>query len=152
MSIKYVHTNIIAKNWRSLCDFYITVFDCKPLLPERNLSGEWLDNLTKIKNCKIKGMHLALPGYIEGPTLEIFSYESQNADTPARCLNSIGLAHTAFHVDDVSGTLDKLINNGGKIHGELVSNHYGELGVLTVAYASDPEGNFIEIQNWNKNK
>lgn len=150
MSVKYAHTNIIAKDWRSLCDFYITVFDCKPLLPERNLSGIWLDNLTKIKNCKIKGMHLALPGYVEGPTLEIFSYEPENTNTHIKSLNSIGLAHTAFHVDNVVSTLDKLINNGGKIHGEIVSNDYGELGVLTVAYAADPEGNFIEIQNWSK--
>lgn len=150
MSIKYVHTNIIAKNWRKLSDFYINVFDCIPLLPERNLSGEWLDNLTKIKNCKIKGIHLALPGYIDGPTLEIFSYEPENAYNPARHLNSIGLAHTAFHVDNIKNTLDKLTNNGGKIHGELVSNDYGELGILTVAYAADPEGNFIEIQHWTK--
>lgn len=152
MSVKYVHTNIIAKNWRALSDFYIKVFDCTPLLPERSLSGEWLDNLTKIKNCKIKGMHLALPGYIEGPTLEIFSYEPENADNPSRCLNRIGLAHMAFHVDDVVITLEKLINNGGKMHGELVSSDCGELGILTVAYACDPEGNFIEIQNWDKNK
>lgn len=150
MPIKYVHTNIIAKDWRALSDFYINVFDCVPLTPERNLSGKWLDDLTKIKNCKIKGIHLAFPGYTEGPTLEIFSYEPENAYAPIRCLNSIGLAHTAFHVDNVKYILDKLINNGGKTHGELVCNDYGELGVLTVAYASDPEGNFIEIQNWNK--
>ncbi|NMC57187.1 MAG: VOC family protein [Eubacteriaceae bacterium] len=151
MSVKYVHTNIIAKDWHALSDFYINVFDCAPLPPERNLSGEWLDSLTKFKNCKIQGIHLALPGYTKGPTLEIFSYEPENADASARCLNSIGLAHTAFHVDNVGEIIDKLINNGGKIHGELVSNDYGELGILTVAYASDPEGNFIEIQNWTKN-
>lgn len=150
MSIKYVHTNIIAKDWRALSDFYINVFDCAPLLPERNLSGEWLDNLTNIKNCRIKGIHLALPGYIQGPTLEIFSYEPECEDNSSRCLNSTGLAHTAFHVDDVSATLDRLINNGGRIHGKIVSNNYGELGILTVAYACDPEGNFIEIQNWSK--
>lgn len=149
MSIKYVHTNIIAQNWRALSDFYINVFDCKPLHPERNLSGEWLDKLTNIKNCKIKGVHLALPGYQDGPTLEIFSYEPENTNTHIKPLNSIGLAHIAFHVDNIEETVKTLINKGGKIHGEIVSSDYGELGILTVAYASDPEDNFIEIQHWD---
>jgi predicted enzyme related to lactoylglutathione lyase len=30
--IKYVHTNIIAKNREKLAGFYIDVFNCKPVL------------------------------------------------------------------------------------------------------------------------
>ena len=79
MSIKYVHTNIIADDWRALADFYIQVFGCKPVLPERDLSGSWLDSLTCIENSHITGIHLSLPGCGEnGPTLEIFSYGKDN--------------------------------------------------------------------------
>ena len=42
----------------------------------RDLSGEWLDRATGLKNAHIKGIHLRLPGYGEGgPTLEIFQYD-----------------------------------------------------------------------------
>ena len=37
--MKFVHTNIITDNWRKLADFYIKVFDCKPVLPERDLKA-----------------------------------------------------------------------------------------------------------------
>ena len=46
--------------------------------------------------------------------------------------------------------LKKVILNGGKKLGEIIKKDYGELGILTAVYAQDPEGNFIEIQNWNK--
>lgn len=73
MNIKYVHTNIISKDWKKLADFYIKVFDCKPVPPERNQKGSWLDKGTGVKDAHIKGMHLQLPGYGKNsPTLEIF--------------------------------------------------------------------------------
>lgn len=152
MSIQYVHTNIIAKDWKTLADFYINVFQCKPLYPERNLSGSWVDQLTQIKSCKIRGIHLRLPGYRNGPTLEIFSYEPQNELQNNKELNKLGLAHLAFHVDSVENTLEKLLIHGGIQHGEVVKNKYDGIGTLTAVYACDPEGNYIEIQNWNKEK
>lgn len=63
MSIKYAHTNIVAKDWRRLSDFYFKVFDCKPVFPERDLSGKWIEKVTNIDNVSIKGIHLTLPGY-----------------------------------------------------------------------------------------
>ena len=72
---KYVHTNLVAANWKELAEFYIKVFGCKPKPPERRLKGEWLDSLTSIRNARLEGMHLVLPGYgKDGPTLEIFQY------------------------------------------------------------------------------
>ena len=71
--MKFVHVNIVAKDWRKLAEFYEKVFGCIRILPERSFSGEWLEKGTGIKNAKIKGVHLRLPGFGEnGPTLEIF--------------------------------------------------------------------------------
>jgi predicted enzyme related to lactoylglutathione lyase len=64
--IKYVHTNLVAKDWRKLAEFYMAVFDCKPKYPVRDLSGEWIDQATNIENVRIRGIHLALPGYEDG--------------------------------------------------------------------------------------
>jgi len=76
MSFRYVHTNIIAKDWRRVSQFYQTVFRCRPLPDgERDIKGEWIDRMTGISSVHIKGEHLLLPGYSEDhPTLEIFSY------------------------------------------------------------------------------
>lgn len=149
-TIKYVHTNLIASDWRKLAEFYISVFGCKPLYPERDLYGEWIDQLTTIHHARIHGIHLSLPGWENGPTLEIFQYQPENLRDETPHINQQGLSHLAFHVDSVPETLEKLIAHGGYQVGELVSKDYGEQGTLTVVYTKDPEGNFIEIQNWAK--
>jgi len=149
VGIKYVHTNIIAKDWEKLSQFYIDVFNCKPQYPERDLSGKWIDKMTDITNVNIKGIHLSLPGYNNGPTLEIFEYDPKITNSESM-INKEGFGHIAFHVDDVEKVLKKVIFNGGKKLGEIIKKDYGELGILTAVYAKDPEGNFIELQNWNK--
>ncbi|MFZ5652735.1 MAG: VOC family protein [Bacillota bacterium] len=102
-NIKYVHTNIVARDWKKLSQFYIDVFDCKPVYPERDLSGDWQ-----------------------------------------------GFGHIAFHVDSVEAFLKKVVEHGGGKLGEIIEKDYEDIGILTVVYAKDPEGNFIEIQNWRK--
>ena len=36
MATRYAHVNIIAADWRLLCDFYQEVFDCEPVSTERD--------------------------------------------------------------------------------------------------------------------
>lgn len=148
--IRYVHTNLIAKDWRKLADFYISVFGCKPLLPERDLGGEWIDKMTGISQVRVRGMHLGLPGYEKGPTLEIFEYEPEHSGNEEESINAKGFGHIAFHVDSVEEVLEEVIKHGGKQLGEVVKKEYEALGMLTAVYVTDPEGNFIELQNWKK--
>lgn len=146
--IKYVHTNIVAEDWQKLSQFYIEVFNCKPVYPVRDLSGEWIDNLTTIKHVNLKGIHLKLPGESEA-TLEIFEYNKKSKNCDKR-INQSGFAHIAFHVDSVETLLERVKKHGGGQLGELVKKSYEGIGDLTVVYATDPEGNFVEIQNWSK--
>jgi glyoxylase I family protein len=72
---RYVHTNLIARDWQSLVKFYESVFGCVFVPPERNFSGPVLEAGTGIKGSGLRGMHLRLPGHgPQGPTLEIFGY------------------------------------------------------------------------------
>jgi predicted enzyme related to lactoylglutathione lyase len=148
--IRFVHTNIIAKDWENLARFYIDVFECEPIYPERDLSGEWTDKMTNISDVKIRGVHLKLPGYDNGPTLEIFGYNETSEKTHAPIINHIGFGHIAFHVSDVEESIDKLIASGGEKYGELIETEIKGVGFLKAIYARDPEGNIIEIQNWKK--
>lgn len=60
------------------------------------------------------------------------------------------LGHIAFEVESVEDILDKLLKFGGTQLGELIKRDYAGIGLLTMVYTRDPEGNIIEIQNWRK--
>ncbi len=148
MLTKYAHTNLIAKDWRRLARFYQDVFDCVPIPPERDLTGEWLDKATGLDDAKISGMHLRLPGYgDDGPTLELFQYGSMS-EHPSTKPNTPGFSHIAFAADDVAQTAQVAFNNGGSAVGELMVREVPNVGLLTFQYVADPEGNIIEIQHW----
>lgn len=150
MRIQYAHTNLIAKDWKKLARFYQQVFCCVPVLPERDLSGEWLDKATGIDQAHIRGVHLRLPGYGEtGPTLEIFQYNSRS-ERPEVKTNTPGFTHIAFAVEDVAATAQSIYALGGSVIGELTVHEVPGVGLLTFQYVADPEGNIIEIQNWQK--
>ena len=146
--MKFVHTNIIAKDWKKLSQFYQNVFDCKPAGLRRDLSGEWLEKLTGIKNARLVGEHLALPGYDgELPTLEIYSYGEtiQENETP---INYSGIRHIAFEVEDIDRVLQKALHEGGGQVGEKVTKDYPNNKRATFLYIRDIEGNIIELQTW----
>jgi predicted enzyme related to lactoylglutathione lyase len=149
MPTKYKHTNLIAQDWRRLVTFYQDVFECIPILPERDLSGEWIDKATGIPNTHITGMHLRLPGYgNDGPTLEIFQYEEMPGRPPIKP-NTPGFSHIAFAVDDVQAIAQAVLEHGGSTVGELTVRAIPGLGKITFQYLTDPEGNIIEIQKVN---
>ena len=147
--IKFVHTNLVARDWKKLADFYIQAFGCKRKPPERNLSGEWLDKATSLKGVHIRGIHLRLPGYREdGPTLEIFQYSREKRGRrPA--VNKPGFGHIAFAVRDVAKTLQKVERCGGGRVGQRVSTEIEGVGRIDFVYARDLEGNVIELQKWS---
>lgn len=148
MPTTYAHTNIIAEDWRSLATFYQDVFNCIFVPPERDQSGQWLEEGTGVKNAHLNGVHLRLPGHGEnGPTLEIYSY-SEMAEKPSPAANRQGLGHLAFAVDDVAEILANVIEQGGSALGKVVTRDVPGAGRITFAYVTDPEGNIIEVQKW----
>ena len=148
MTIRYVHTNLIARDWRALDGFYRVVFGCTPVGPERDMGGEWLERTTALPGAWLRGQHLRMPGCGEdGPTLEIFEYTQMPAH-PQVAPNTPGFSHIAFHVDDVAAVAREMLVHGGSPVGELTVREVAGVGTLTVRYMADPEGNIIELQNW----
>lgn len=147
---RYVHTNIVARDWRRLARFYEEVFGCVPVPPERDLSGCWLEDATGVPDAQVRGIHLRLPGHgRQGPTLEIFGYIPQRARFET-AINRPGLAHIAFSVDNVERMLQAVLDAGGGTVGELVTVEVPGVGVIAFVYATDPEGNILELQQWNQ--
>ena len=145
---RYVHTNLIARNWQALARFYETHFGCIRVPPERDYSGPELEAGTGIPNAALRGVHLRLPGHgADGPTLEIFSY-SRLADGLAPAVNRPGFAHIAFEVVSVAEARKEIIDSGGRAVGEIVSLTTAAGARVTWCYVTDPEGNVIELQSW----
>jgi catechol 2,3-dioxygenase-like lactoylglutathione lyase family enzyme len=146
MNAKYVHTNLIAEDWKKLAKFYQDTFGCEPVLPERDFKGDDLDAGTGISNAHLEGVHLRLPGFAEdGPTLEIFSYTPKLEKVEAK-VNRPGYGHIAFRVDDVEKAREKILNSGGKEIGKVVTLKIKTGAKITWCYVTDPEGNIIELQ------
>jgi predicted enzyme related to lactoylglutathione lyase len=149
LKTKFAHVNIVADDWKKLVEFYQKVFGCTLVPPERDISGQWLEDVTKVAGARIRGAHLRLPGHGDsGPTLEIFQYNRAEARQKT-VANGPGFGHIAFAVEDVEAARDAVTAAGGKIFGKLVSKEYPGFGTLNVVYVTDPEGNLIELQKWS---
>jgi catechol 2,3-dioxygenase-like lactoylglutathione lyase family enzyme len=144
---RYVHTNVIARDWDKLARFYEEVFGCVRVPPERDLSGPWLERGTGIPGARIRGAHLRLPGVgDDGPTLEIFSYD-EVAEQSHPVANRAGYGHIAFAVEDVAAAVAEVVTHGGKA-GEIARERT-PAGHIEFAYVRDPEENLIELQRWH---
>ena len=146
---KYVHTNLIARDWKRLVRFYCEVFGCESARPERDMSGAWLDSVTSLRNAHLTGLHLRLPRYDDdAPTLEIFSYD-QMIECGLPQPNQCGFGHIAFGVEDVDQALQAVTAAGGSAVGNIATTKVDGVGTLRVVYARDPEGNIVELQKWS---
>ena len=149
---KYKHTNLVARDWRNLAEFYRQVLGCTEVPPERTGIGEWVERCTSVPGAEIRGIHLRLPGYGEdGPTLEIFQYNNAQ-NRPETAINRPGLAHLAFEVDDVEAARGEVTAAGGTSVGEMVTVDIPDADIITFIYMTDPEGNIIELQKWTQKK
>jgi predicted enzyme related to lactoylglutathione lyase len=146
---RYVHTNLIARDWQALVRFYESVFGCVFVPPERDFSGPALEAGSGVENASLRGKHLRLPGHGEqGPTLEIFSY-SHLAEGPRPVVNRPGFAHIAFEVASVADARQAVLAAGGREVGEVVTLTTAAGRRVTWCYVTDPEGNIIELQSWS---
>jgi catechol 2,3-dioxygenase-like lactoylglutathione lyase family enzyme len=109
--------------------------------------GPWLDRATGLRNARLEGVHLLLPGHgQEGPTLEIFSYQDMPEGT-ALAANHPGITHIAFEVDDVHRTLTAAMKHGGQSMGKVTKVTVDGVCELKFVYFRDPEDNIVEIQS-----
>lgn len=80
----------------------------------------------------------------QGPFLEIMEYtEDMERRWPA--VNDLGYAHLAFEVRDLQATIEKVLQSGGSMQGE-VTNFGTQKQPHLIVYVRDPEGNILELE------
>lgn len=147
MNLRYVHTNLVARDWRALARFYTEVFGCEQVGPERDLDGATVAAGIGREGARLAGVHLRLPGFgADGPTLELYRYDPLTDTEPPSVLRR-GYGHLAFQTDDLVGLRARVLAAGGRAIGAVVTTPAGSRWV-TWCYVADPEGNPIELQRW----
>jgi len=145
---RYAHTNLVARDWRRLADFYVELFGCEFVPPERDDAGPLLEAGTGVPGAHMTGVHLRLPGHgASGPTLEIYSYSPSQPPVPA-AVNRPGYGHVAFEVASVEEAQRRVLAAGGRPIGEIVTLERPGGRRVTWCYVTDPEGNIVELQSW----
>jgi catechol 2,3-dioxygenase-like lactoylglutathione lyase family enzyme len=146
---RFGHVNVTSADWRRLADFYSTVFGCELVPPERDIRSADLDAATGLRDAHLTGAHLRLPGHgATGPTIEIFSYEAIEVHGDPS-VGRPGWGHIAFQVPDVPAALDAVLANGGGRVGAIVTTQTSDGSSVTWCYATDPDGNIVELQAWS---
>lgn len=135
--IRFIHVNLISKDWKKLSNFYQTVFGAVPTGALRDYKDAWISNLVGVKDARIVGQHVALPGYsVGGPTFEIFTYGTQAKQGPLH-FGDLGTVCTGFETKDLSATLKAAVDAGGKV----IRSEENAFGLI-----QDPDGNLIQLK------
>jgi catechol 2,3-dioxygenase-like lactoylglutathione lyase family enzyme len=146
---RFGHVNVTSPDWRRLAAFYTDVFGCEFVPPERNIRSADLDAATGLHDAHLTGAHLRLPGHGDaGPTIEIFSYEELSPYAGADVARA-GWGHIAFQVADVPAAWQTVQQAGGGRVGEVITTRTADGRQVTWCYATDPDGNIIELQAWS---
>ena len=145
---RFGHVNVTSADWRRLAAFYMELFGCELVPPERDYRSADLEAATRVPGAHLTGAHLRLPGHGPGgPTLEIYQYDTVDAGREAR-VDRAGWGHIAFQVPDVPLALDRVEEAGGSRFGAVVTLTTSDGRHVTWCYAADPDGNLIELQAW----
>jgi catechol 2,3-dioxygenase-like lactoylglutathione lyase family enzyme len=147
--VRFGHVNVTSRDWRRLAAFYTEVFGCEFVPPERDIRSADLDAATGLRDAHLTGAHLRLPGHgTTGPTIEIFSYDELTGHTGPR-VDRPGWGHIAFQVPDVPAALAAVAAAGGGELGSVITTRTADGRQVTWTYATDPDGNIIELQAWS---
>lgn len=142
-AMKLAHINLVARNAESLAAFYMNVLKCELLRAPKMLCGEKVSRGNGLFNSEIYTIWLKFPE-LERPFLEIHEHTvTHQRDQPK--VNEPGFGHLSFQMEDISGTLSKIIQAGGAQIGQITDFGTPDKPYL-IAYARDPEGNVLELE------
>ena len=141
--MKLKHISLTARNADRLAAFYRDAFQFEERRLPKRLSGEIVARGNGLPNSDIYVIWLSMTE-VSDPFLEIMEY-TETVDRPRPSVNEPGFGHLAFEVRDLNETVQKVLQLGGSLQGEITDFGTAEEPVLIV-YVRDPEANIIELE------
>jgi len=139
------HVGITVSDIDAAVAFYTSVFDFEVLVPPRtgNLGSPRSEIRRDVFGPKweeVKGAHLATP---RGVGLEIFQFVTPTTVKPGDNFEywKVGISHFALTVDDLEGTIARLVAAGGRRRSGVHTLSPG----TQICYCEDPFGVVIEL-------
>lgn len=145
--MRLAHINLVARDAEALAAFYVNVMKCDVLREQETLSGEKVGRGNGLSNPEIRSIWLKFP-QLEWPFLEIHEHKVVHHRNQPR-VNEPGFGHLAFQMEDIGIVLSKIIEAGGLQIGQVTDFGTPESPYL-IAYARDPEGNVLELEQTNR--
>ncbi len=141
--MRLAHINLVARDAKTLAAFYVNVMKCDVMREPKTLSGEIVSRGNGLPNSEIFSIWLRFPN-LEWPFLEIHEHAvTLHRDLPR--VNEPGFGHLAFQMEDIRDALSNIIEAGGVQIGQITDFGAPEMPYL-IAYARDPEGNVLELE------
>lgn len=113
--LRFLHANHNSQDWKRVAKFYRALFGSETTGAERDYEGDFISELTGIRDVAVRGRHIEMPGYSAGgPTLEAFTY-SRPTGRGALSLTDAGVVAVGFVTDDLGAMLSRVSAAGGSI-------------------------------------
>lgn len=141
--LRLLHVSLTARDADALSSFYRETLGFVARRPPRRLHGETVSRGNGVPNSDIWAIWLNQPDQ-QGPFLEIMEY-GETVERPSPAVNEPGYAHLAFEVEDLQATIEKVLQSGGSMQGE-VTNFGTQKQPHLIVYVRDPEGNILELE------
>ena len=113
--LKFIHVNMIAEDWRKLCDWYESLTASVDFGKRKDHSGSYKSSVIGIEGVHVVGQHILLKGFaLDCPTFEIFTYSVKGRTEPAK-ETELGLNAIGFVSADVKATAKEIAAVGGSL-------------------------------------
>jgi catechol 2,3-dioxygenase-like lactoylglutathione lyase family enzyme len=106
------------------------------------VGSEWADALEVGGDVKLTAHFIKKDGF----EFELLSYASPDVHgKPSASRNQVGFTHLAFYVDDLEGTLGRLVDCGGTALQSTRTRVGAGQESMEIVFVSDPDGVRIEL-------
>ncbi len=142
MKMNWHHVAIAVEDMKGAKAFYRDLLGFEIDWENENYANE---QFAKVVDLKDASAHVVmLKGY--GTRLELFHYHSpQGKKMPSKRQCDFGLTHFALVVEDINNIYNVLLSNGVTFNCPPQSTRPG----ACLTYMKDPEGNVIELVEYN---
>ncbi len=137
----FYHTGFVVRDLERSVKFYSEVMGLE-LMRQIEASGEMIEKVVGFKDAHLKAAFLSMGN---GHHLELIQYiVPPGSDTHTR-RNDFGATHLAFYVEGLEENYEDLSQKGLRFIGPPVSSVQDGKVVRRIAYAQDPDNNWLEF-------